>query len=147
MELQHQRIEQWCEQLKLDTMAHVYPQLAAQAVAQQSSLADFFEELLKSEVATRQTRSRQILSQMAGFPAIKTLEQFDFTAVHGIDKKIMQTLASLAWIERAENLVLLGPSGVGKTHLAISLGYLATQAGIKTRFITAAGPINAVYST
>lgn len=144
MELQHQRIEQWCVQLKLDTMAQAYPQLAAQAVSQQASFADFFEQLLKSEVATRQSRSRQILSQMAGFPAIKTLEQFDFTAVHGVYKKNIQELAALTWIERAENVVLLGPSGVGKTHLAISLGYLATQAGIKTRFITAADLIIAM---
>ncbi|BBO59029.1 IS21-like element helper ATPase IstB [Mycoavidus sp. B2-EB] len=144
MALQHQRIEQWCEQLKLDTMAQAYPQLAAQAVSNQLSFADFFEALLKSEAATRQTRSRQILSQMAGFPAIKTLEQFDFTAVHGVHKKALQELAALTWIERAENLVLLGPSGVGKTHLAISLGYLATQAGIKTRFICAADLILAM---
>ncbi|KFA32575.1 ATP-binding protein, partial [Xanthomonas vasicola] len=68
----------------------------------------------------------------------KTLEQFDFTAAHGTSKKAIQELSGLAFVERAENLVLLGPSGVGKTHLAISLGYLATQAGMKTRFVSAA---------
>lgn len=53
-------------------------------------------------------------------------------------KKLLQELSSLSFIERKENIALLGPSGVGKTHLAISFGYLATQAGIKTRFLTAA---------
>jgi DNA replication protein DnaC len=138
MELQHQHIEQLCQQLKLDTMANVYPQLATQAVSHPLTFADFFEGLLKSEVSARQRRSRQRLCQMAGFPAIKTLEPFDFAAVHGVAKKNVQELSGLAWMERAENLVLLRPSGVGKTHLAISLGYLATQAGMKTRFIAAA---------
>lgn len=75
---------------------------------------------------------------MAGFPAVKTLEMFDFQFASGISQKQVQTLASFSFIERQENVVLLGPSGVGKTHLAIALGYLATQAGIKTRFVSAA---------
>jgi DNA replication protein DnaC len=138
MELQHQRIHHLCGQLKLEAMADVYPQIAAKAVAHQLTFADFFESLLKTEVATRHGRARQMLAKLAGFPAIKTLEQFDFTAAHGVSKKAMQELSGLAFLERAENLVLLGPSGVGKTHLAISLGYLATQAGLKTRFVSAA---------
>ena len=79
-----------------------------------------------------------MLSRVAGFPAIKTLDQFDFKFAVGAPRAQIQQLAGLGFIERAENVILLGPSGVGKTHLAISLGYLATQAGIKTRFITAA---------
>ncbi len=75
MELQYQRIHELCAQLKLDAMAQVYPQLAADAVSNQLSFADFFEGLLKSEASARQIRTRQVLSQMAGFPAIKTLEQ------------------------------------------------------------------------
>jgi len=69
---------------------------------------------------------------------IKTLDDFDFNFAKGLPKKQIKELASLAFIERKENIVLLGPSGIGKTHLAIALGYLATQAGIKTRFISAA---------
>jgi DNA replication protein DnaC len=105
MELPHQRIHALCEQLKLDAMANVYPQLATEAVSKQLSFADFFEGLLKSQVLARQSRSQQMLCQMAGFPAIKTLEQFDFTVVHSVHKKAVQELAGLAWIERAENLV------------------------------------------
>jgi len=75
---------------------------------------------------------------MAGFPAIKTLDSFDFAVATGAPKDVIMQLASLAFIERRENIMLLGPSGVGKTHLAIALGYLATQAGLKVKFISAA---------
>ena len=63
---------------------------------------------------------------------------YDFRFAVGAPKKQIQALASLAFVERKENIVLLGPSGVGKTHLAVALGYLATQAGLKTRFMSAA---------
>ena len=59
--------------------------------------------------------------------------QYDFNFTPGAPRKQIMELASLAFVERAENVVLLGPSGVGKTHLAIALGYLATQKGYKTR--------------
>jgi len=75
---------------------------------------------------------------MAGFPALKTLDSFDFAVATGAPRDVILQLVSLAFVERRENVMLLGPSGVGKTHLAISLGYLAAQAGLKVRFISAA---------
>ena len=80
-----------------------------------------------------------LLVRIAGFPAIKLLDDYDFRFAKAAPQKAIQDLASLAFIERKENIILLGPpSDVGKTHLAIALGYLATQGGIKVRFITAA---------
>src|SRR5712691_5277823 len=64
-------------------------------------------------------------------PRIKTLDRYDFTFATGAPRKQIMELASLAFVERAENVVFLGPSGVGKTHLAIALGYLGTQGGIQ----------------
>lgn len=64
---------------------------------------------------------------IACFPAVKTVDQYDFNFATGAPRKQIMELASLAFVERAENVVFLGPSGVGKTHLAIALGYLATQ--------------------
>src|SRR5437763_895706 len=87
---------------------------------------------------SRRARTREMFARVAGFPAIKTLDQFDFNFATGAPRKQIMELASLAFIERAENVVFLGPSGVGKTHLAIALGYLATQRGHKVRFTTAA---------
>ncbi len=83
-------------------------------------------------------RTCQTLQKQATLPAVTTLEQFDFTFAVGVSKPQVMELASLAFIERAENVVLLGPSGVGKTHLAIALAMRAIQAGIKTRFLSAA---------
>ena len=138
MDLQHQRIIDLCEQFNLAGMASDYAALSTHAVTQQMSYTDYFAHLLKAEASLRYQRSRSVLARTAGFPAIKTLDDFDYNHVHGVTRKQVQELSSLAFVERTENLVLLGPSGVGKTHLAIALGYLATQAGIKCRFITAA---------
>ncbi|EPK0763526.1 IS21-like element ISKpn7 family helper ATPase IstB, partial [Klebsiella pneumoniae] len=96
------------------------------------------EHLLRHEAGCRQQRSRELLTRMACFPGIKTLEDYDFSFNPGVPKALVQELGSLAFVERAENVVLIGPSGIGKTHLAIALGYKAAQAGVKTRFITAA---------
>lgn len=138
MDLQHDRIIEACGALKLESLGGVYPQLAAKAVSNQLTFADFLEGLLKAEISARHARSRTVLAKLAGFPTIKTLEEFDFTFAHGVTKKTLQELSGLAFVERVENVVLLGPSGVGKTHIGISLGYLATNAGLKTRFVTAA---------
>jgi DNA replication protein DnaC len=73
-----------------------------------------------------------------GFPALKILDEFNFDFAKGIKRGQIDELAGLAFVERMENVVLVGPSGVGKTHLAIALGYQAEQASIKTRFIIAA---------
>ena len=138
MNLQHERISHLCAELKLERVATDYPALAQKAVTDEVSFTEFLERLLTHEAGFRQERCRQTLTRMACFPALKTLETFDFAFAHGVPKTQILELASLAFVERTENVVLLGPSGVGKTHLAIALGYRATQSGIKTRFITAA---------
>lgn len=138
MNLQHDRIRALCASLKLDQVASAWPALAARAAEQDASLADFLEQLLSSEQDARHERTRQTLLNLATLPAIKTLEQYDFTFATGAPRAQVQELASLSFIERAENVVLLGPSGVGKSHLAVALAYRAVMAGIKTRFITAA---------
>ncbi|MCO5102117.1 MAG: IS21-like element helper ATPase IstB [Burkholderiaceae bacterium] len=138
MNLQHERIALMCAQLKLERVGADWPHLAQQAAQEQASFADFLERLLGAENHARGERQRQTLLKLATLPAIKTMEQYDFGFAAGAPRAQIQELASLAFIERAENIVLLGPSGVGKSHLAIALAYRAVMAGIKTRFITAA---------
>jgi len=74
----------------------------------------------------------------ARFPAIKSLESFDFDAIPALNKKLILDLARGDFISRRENVIALRPSGVGKTHVAIELGLAACQSGVKTRFVTAA---------
>lgn len=138
MNLQTQRIEALCGSLNLAGVAANYLALSQQAVSEEGSYSDYLEECLKVEQQVRQQRSRSMLLKMAGFPVIKQLDAYDFKFAVGAPKKQIESLASLSFIPRKENIVLLGPSGVGKTHIAIALGYMATLAGMKTRFISAA---------
>jgi DNA replication protein DnaC len=137
-DLQHQRILDLCQELRLSAMPNLYSGIAQSAAAKAASFADFLEETLRAERDARSARAREMFARVAGFPTIKTLDGFDFGFAAGAPRPQIHELASLAFIERAENVVFLGPSGVGKTHLAIALGYLATQRGHKVRFTTAA---------
>lgn len=136
--LLHEQIADLCERLKLQAVADQYVEWAQQAARNEDSYIDFLARILKAEFEARQARSRQILVKMSGFPTIKTLDEYDYTFAAGAPRKTIQTLSDLAFIERKENIILLGPSGTGKTHLAIALGYLATQHNFKVRFLTAA---------
>jgi DNA replication protein DnaC len=136
--LLHEQISHLCDSLKLGAVAASWPTLAEQCIAQEKSYGEFLCALLESEQQQRNERTRQLFSRMAGFPAHKELSTFDFKFATGVPKQQIQELSALTFIERNENVVLLGPSGVGKTHLAIGLGLKAVQAKKKTRFITAA---------
>lgn len=138
MNIQDERIQSACDALTLTAIGQQYPELAQAAVDTDASYTDFLEHCLKAEQAERRSRSQAMLTKFAGFPAIKLIDDYDFKFAAGAPKKTVQTLQSMAFVERQENVIFLGPSGVGKTHLAIALGYLATQSGIKVRFITAA---------
>jgi DNA replication protein DnaC len=135
---QRQRIAELCAELRLTAVADLYPATAQTAAARDASFGDFLEETLRGEREVRRARAREMFARTAGFPALKTIDGYDFGFATGAPRAQITELAGLAFVERAENVVLLGPSGVGKTHLAIGLGYLATQRGWKVRFTTAA---------
>uniref|UniRef100_UPI000B2BB983 ATP-binding protein n=1 Tax=Escherichia coli TaxID=562 RepID=UPI000B2BB983 len=128
MELQHQRLMALAGQLQLESLISAAPALSQQAVDQEWSYMDFLEHLLHEEKLARHQRKQAMYTRMAAFPAVKTFEEYDFTFATGAPQKQLQSLRSLSFIERNENIVLLGPSGVGKTHLAIAMGYEAVRA-------------------
>lgn len=138
MNLQHERIASLCDALTLPFVAQGYGPAAQDAAKREMSYSDFLEGLLREEAAGRQVRKQSMLTRLAGFPAIKTLDDFNYDFAKGVKKSQIEELAGLGFVERKENIVLLGPGGVGKTHLAIALGYRAAQAGIKIRYLTAA---------
>jgi DNA replication protein DnaC len=137
-DLQHQRLAELCCELRLSAVPDPYPAVAQDAAAKETSFVEFLEAMLRAERDARWARAREMFARVAGFPVVKTLDGFDFGFATGAPRQQIHELAGLAFIERAENVVFLGPSGVGKTHLAIALGYLATQRGHKVRFVPAA---------
>jgi DNA replication protein DnaC len=138
MSLQQQRIVELCEQLKLVRLATDWPALAQDAAREDGSFADFLEAVLKCEMAARDERRLTTLTRLATMPSVKTLEQFEWGQASGAPKAQIQELAHLAFVQRFENVVLLGPSGVGKTHIALALAHRALVAGHKVRFVSAA---------
>jgi hypothetical protein len=128
MNLQHDRIAALCEQLKLDRLPAEWPSVAQTTIDNGGTHADFLEAVLQLQHDGLNERRRQTILRLSGLPVIKTLEQFDYAYASGVPRSQIQELAGLAFIERQENVVLLGPSGVGKTHLATAIGYKAAMA-------------------
>lgn len=127
-----------CKSLKLSTIADEYHTIANTAAKENWQYVQFLHELLQRESNNRMDRSKKVLTKFAGFPAIKTLEQFDYNFSVGVNRKQIEELATLTFIKKHENIILLGQCGVGKTHLAIALAYKAVQHRYKAKFTTIA---------
>ncbi|TDH56254.1 AAA family ATPase, partial [Dankookia rubra] len=112
---QHERIGELCAELRLAAVPDLYVAAAQAAAARDTSFSDFLEEVLRGEREVRRARAREMFARTAGFPAIKTLDGYDFGFATGAPRQQITELTSLAFVERAENVVFLGPSGVGKT--------------------------------
>ena len=135
--LVHERIVEYCQNFKLSGILEHYAALAEEAANKQLSYTDYLVRLLEYEARRRHERGRETILRMAGLPVIKTIDTFDFTS-SSVDRALMNEILTLRFIDETKNILLLGPSGVGKTHLAIAIAYAATQQRIKTRFLTAA---------
>jgi DNA replication protein DnaC len=128
--------------LNLQFMQQHCEELAKQAAQNQWSHADFLRRLVEGEAAARQDRARLRRIQQARFPVLKTLEQFDFTWPTKINRLAVQNLFRLKFIQDKANAILVGGVGLGKSHLAIALGYAAATAGFRVRFTTAIDIVN-----
>jgi DNA replication protein DnaC len=136
--LVYARVQEHLAKLKLDRMAAVLDRVAEDAATQETPYVAFLERLLEEEVATRLTRTVAMRTKLARFPFVKTLDQFDFAFQPSLDERLVRDLATLRFIAHAENVVFLGPPGVGKTHLAIALGLAAIAQGQHVHFLSAA---------
>lgn len=101
------------------------------------STIETLDYLVDQELKSKESRSLALRMRKAGFPTDKRLEDFDFGFQPSLDKNIINGIASLKFIHNAENVVLLGPPGVGKTHLAIALGIKAVETGFRVHFANA----------
>lgn len=136
-DLLNERVIQALVQLRLQTAAETLPNHLRAAADRDFSPLEFVDHLLADELAAQQERSIIVRTKLAHLPVLKSLDSFDFDAQPSLDRKVVTALQSLAFIDRAENVVLLGPPGVGKTHLSIGLGVRALQAGHRVYFLTA----------
>lgn len=128
--------------LKLPTFLREYEKLARQCAAEGLDHVQFLARLVEPELIDRERRMIERRIKAAKFPATKSLDSFDFKAIPKLNKMQVLELARCNWIERRENVIALGPSGTGKTHVALGLGLAACQKGLSVSFTTAATLVN-----
>lgn len=138
MNLELERIALHAERLGLHTLSETVPVIAEDAATKNQSYTEFLERVLRSEAEAANVRATEMIMKTASFPFLRTLEDFDFGFQASVSRKQLRELAGCAFVERRENLIFLGPPGVGKSHLAIALGLEAAKRRLKVKFTTCA---------
>jgi DNA replication protein DnaC len=122
--------------LKMDHLEAQLDVVCEQAAKRELDYKSFLSEALQTEWQGRHLRGIEARLRLARFPWVKTLDQFDYDFQPSLDRKQVRELAGLSFVERAHNVVILGPPGVGKTHLSVGLGVKAVEAGYSVLFLT-----------
>jgi DNA replication protein DnaC len=135
-------LEAHLKALRLPTFLREYDKVARQCAAEGLDCRSFLKQLCELERLDRDQRATERRIKAAKFPVTKSLDTFDFLALPSVNKKLVLELARCEFIDRRENVLALGNSGTGKTHLALALGLAACQSGYRTRFTTAAALVN-----
>ena len=132
-------LEHHLKQLKLPTMLREYAPVAAAGTRERLDYPAYLLRLAERELIEREQRAAERRIKAARFPVIKTLDTFDFKANPSINEQMLRQLMVGEYIDRRENILIVGNSGTGKTHLASALGFAACTQGLKVKFFTVTG--------
>lgn len=137
-DLVKERIDANLERLRLHRIREVFPHMLHRARESKVSYMALLDELLAEEVNTKEDRRLKTALKTAGLPFEKTIEEYDFTFHPDLDKQSVMHLFDLEFIRQKENVIFLGPPGVGKSHLAVALAIKAAHCGVTIYFTTMA---------
>ena len=130
------------KKLRLPTFQSEYSKLARQCAAENKDHVQYLLRLCELELIERERRMIERRIKAAKFPATKSLDSFDFKTIPSLNKVLTMELARCEYVGKRQNVIALGPSGTGKTHIALGLGLAACQKGLKVRFTTAAALVH-----
>src|SRR5438270_6018543 len=140
----NETLDQKLATLKLGRIRQIYPGWVEQAAHSELGYAEFLDQLLTEELLARQENQLRRKMKAAGFPYAATIEQFDFSLRPELKRTVLMRFFDSSFITTAGSLLLIGPSGLGKTHLSIALGTKMVQLGYTVRFVMAQQLANAV---
>ncbi|MFA5862636.1 MAG: IS21-like element helper ATPase IstB [Candidatus Thermoplasmatota archaeon] len=140
----YERVHENLRNLKLGTLDEILDNRLNANHVQDKSFLDVLDELLEEEVQTRRANSIETRTRLSGIPTRKTLDDFDYAQQPSIDQTVISELRTLRFLHNAENVLFLGPAGVGKTHLATGLAMEAMRAGFSAYWTTMPGFIDQV---
>ena len=135
-------LEHHLKELKLPSFLREYGKMAAQCAAEGVDHPGYLLRLAELELIDRHQRMVERRIRSARFPAVKTFDTFDFTAIPSVNKALVMELARCEYVQRRENVIAVGNSGTGKTHVALGLGLAACQRGMSVGFTTAAALVH-----
>ncbi len=135
-------LEHHLKALRLPTFLREYDKVARHCAEEKADFPRYLLRLCELELLDRERRATERRIRQAKFPVVKSLDSFDFLAIPSLNKTLVLELARCEFLARKENLLLLGNSGTGKTHIALALGLAACQNGHRVRFITAAALVS-----
>jgi len=134
--LVEERVRLGLERLRLGRMAEVLSPVCEEASRESVSYLDFLDQLLEAEQTARFERNVEVRTRLARLPYHKTMADFDYSFQPSVDKKQIAELLTLRFIENRENVLLLGPPGVGKSHIAVALAVETIAKGYSVYFVT-----------